>query len=268
MLGLKRLSSGDLGEPQAHSCLSLFALQKRRPPHRGPPTRAGLGRGQFPPSRGVGWEGSLTLGPGHSPLSSGSPVTSTLAPLVCLELVFLPTEENETKPQKQLERAQASDPDPRPGSASGCMALSLSTSSPVSGLSFLRGPEHGSPSLVGQRGRNLQSYLKTAWGPLLSPLKPWCRVGTGLPSLPRLLMTSETEMWHSWQVCFCSQASSGQTVSAGRQTGVGPQGNRHRESPRPCGRRRDTGDLRRWLARRAARRTWTPAQRWPVTRLL
>lgn len=148
MLGLKCLSSGDLGEPQAHSCLSLFALQKRRPPPPPPPPQAGLGRGQFPPSRGVGWEGSLTLGPGHSPLSSGSPVTPTLAPPVCLELVFLPTEENETKPQKQLERAPASDPDPRPGSASGCMASG--TSSLVSGLSFLRGPERGSHSLVGQ----------------------------------------------------------------------------------------------------------------------
>ena len=45
MLGLKRLSSGDLGEPQAHSCLSLFALQKRRPPHRGPPHPGGAGQG-------------------------------------------------------------------------------------------------------------------------------------------------------------------------------------------------------------------------------
>lgn len=42
MLGLKCLSSGDLGEPQAHSCLLLFALQKRRP---------------LPPLPGRGWAG-------------------------------------------------------------------------------------------------------------------------------------------------------------------------------------------------------------------
>lgn len=137
MLGLKCVSSGDLGEPQAHSWLSLFALQKRRPPHprSRPPARAGLGRGQFPPSQGLGWGGSLTLGPGHSPLSSGSPVTLTLAPPVCLELVFLPTEENETKARKQLERAPASDPDPRPGSASRCTALGMSSRSLASASS-------------------------------------------------------------------------------------------------------------------------------------
>ena len=47
MLGLKCVSSGDLGEPQAHSWLSLFALQKRRPPHPLlPPTcQGGAGQG-------------------------------------------------------------------------------------------------------------------------------------------------------------------------------------------------------------------------------
>lgn len=52
MLGLKRLSSGDLGEPQAHSCLSLFALQKRRPPHRPLHPRRGWAGGSFHPAEG------------------------------------------------------------------------------------------------------------------------------------------------------------------------------------------------------------------------
>lgn len=48
MLRLKSSSSGDLDKPQAHSCLGLFALQKRRPP--GP----GQTGGQFPPTWGMG----------------------------------------------------------------------------------------------------------------------------------------------------------------------------------------------------------------------
>lgn len=52
MLGLKRLSSGDLGEPQAHSCLSLFALQKRRPPPHHPHPGRGWAGGSFHPAEG------------------------------------------------------------------------------------------------------------------------------------------------------------------------------------------------------------------------
>ena len=54
MLGLKCVSSGDLGEPQAHSWLSLFALQKRRPPHPRSARLPGRGwaGGSFHPAKG------------------------------------------------------------------------------------------------------------------------------------------------------------------------------------------------------------------------
>lgn len=162
MLGLKCLSSGDLGEPQRIPVCNCLLYRRGDP-------QGGAGRWQLPPSIGVAWVGSLSLGPGHSPLFSGSPGALTVALTVCPELVFLLQKEMKQNGKNSL-KALASDLDPRPRSASRYMAFG--TSSPLSGLSFLIGPERGSHSLIGWRGRKLQGYRKMAWCHPLSWLEP------------------------------------------------------------------------------------------------
>lgn len=121
MLGLKCLPASDLGEPQRIPVCNCLLYRRGDP-------RGGAGRGQFPSSMGVAWVGSLSLGPGHSPLFSGSPVVLTVALTVCPELVFLLQKEMKQNRKNSL-KALASDLDPRPRSASRYVAFG--TSSPL-----------------------------------------------------------------------------------------------------------------------------------------